>query len=125
MIEVDFNLISKAKALEIANALLGRPTENRVVLAVDVKEKKTQSGLFIPGTEEKELPRKGVIVAKGVLNDDPIHESLKIGEVVQYGMYGGKEIYPAFTKEVEGAKDLKYFVLSSSEVIYIEPNTKD
>ena len=82
MIEVDFNLIGKAKALEIADALLGRPTENRVVLAVDVKEKKTQSGLFIPGTEEKELPS-------------------------------------------EGAKDLKYFVLSSSEVIYIEPNTKD
>ena len=59
MIEVDFNLIGKAKAQEIADALLGRPTENRVVLAVDVKEKKTQSGLFIPGTEEKELPRKG------------------------------------------------------------------
>lgn len=122
--EVDFNLISKAKAKEISEALLGRPTENRVVLAVNAQEKKTAGGLFIPGTEEKELPKKGVIVAKGVANDDPIHESLEIGEVVLYGMYGGKEIYPTFKNEVEGAKDLKYYVLSSSEVIYIEPNIK-
>lgn len=123
MLDVDFNLIDSAKAWEINEALLGKPTENRIVLAVDVKEKRTSSGIFIPsGEQQKELPRKGVIVSKGMLNDCPMHEYLKIGDIVLFGMYGGKEIYPSFSKEVEGAKELKYYVLSSSEVIYIEPN---
>ena len=124
MMEVDFNLIGKAKAQEISEALLGRPTENRIVLAVTQGDKKSASGIILPDTEKKELPKKGVIVAKGATNDDPVHESLQIGEVVLYGMYGGKEIYPAFTHKVEGTEDLKYYVLASSEVIYIEPNTK-
>ena len=125
MTDIDFNLISKTTAHQINQALTGRPTENRIVLAVNDKEKKSASGLYIPNTGEKELPKKGVIVAKGVLNDDPVHESLQIGEVVLYGMYGGKEIYPEFSHKVEGTEDLKYYVLSSSEVIYVEPNNKD
>ena len=121
--EVDFNLISKAKAQEISEALLGRPTENRIVLAVNTQDKKSASGLYIPDNA-KELPKKGVVVSKGVTNEDTIHESLNIGDVVLYGIYGGKEIYPAFTHKVDGVEDLKYYVLASSEVIYIEPNTK-
>lgn len=122
--EVDFNLISKAKAQEISEALLGRPTENRIVLAVNTQDKKSASGLYIPDNAKNELPKKGVIVSKGVTNEDTIHESLNIGDVVLYGIYGGKEIYPTFTHKVEGVEDLKYYVLASSEVIYIEPNTK-
>lgn len=122
--EVDFNLISKAKAEEISKALLGRPTENRIVLAVNTQEKKSVGGLYIPDSAKNEIPKKGVVVSKGVTNDDTIHESLNIGDVVLYGLYGGKEIYPTFTEKVEGTEDLKYYVLASSEVIYIEPNTK-
>ena len=124
MMEVNFNLIGKAKAQEISEALLGRPTENRIVLAVNQKEQITAGGLYVPGNAKDEIPKKGVIVSKGITNDDSIHESLNIGDVVLYGLYGGKEIVPEFKYEVEGAKDLKYFVLASSEVIYIEPNTK-
>ena len=124
MMEVNFNLIGKAKAQEISEALLGRPTENRIVLAVNQKEKMSAGGLYIPDNAKEEIPKKGVIVSKGITNEDSIHESLNIGDVVLYGLYGGKEIVPEFKSEVEGAKDLKYFVLASSEVIYIEPNTK-
>ena len=124
MMEVNFNLIGKAKAKEISEALLGRPTENRIVLAVNQKEQMTAGGLYVPGNAKDEIPKKGVIVSKGITNEDSIHESLNIGDVVLYGLYGGKERVPEFKHEVEGAKDLKYFVLASSEVIYIEPNTK-
>ena len=124
MMEVNFNLIGKAKAQEISEALLGRPTENRIVLAVNQKEQMTAGGLYVPGNAKDEIPKKGVVVSKGLTNEDSIHESLNIGDVVLYGLYGGKEIVPEFKHEVEGVKDLKYFVLASSEVIYIEPNTK-
>lgn len=122
---VDFNLIGYKKAKEISQALLGRPTENRVLLAVTQKDRKSDSGLFLPDNDKNELPKKGVIVSKGVLNDDPIHASLNIGDVVLYGIYGGKEIYPEFTCKVEGIEDIKYFVLASNEIIFIEPNTKE
>lgn len=122
MIDVNFNLISKSQAEKIYEAMLGGPTENRIVIAVNVNEKQSASGLYLPDVEQKELPKKGVIVNMGISNDCPVHESLSIGDVVLYGMYGGKEIYPTFMDEVEGAKDLKYFVLSSTEIIYVEPN---
>lgn len=123
--DIDFNLIGKAKAKEISEALLGRPTENRIVLAVNQKDRKSAGGLFLPDNDKNEIPKKGVVVSKGVLNDDPVHESINIGDVVLYGIYGGKEIYPTFIKKVEGVEETKYFVLASNEVIFIEPNIKD
>lgn len=122
--EIDFNLIGKAKAKEISEALLGKPTENRILLAVNQRDRKSSSGIFLPDNDKNELPKKGVIVSKGILNDDPIHESLNIGDVVTYGIYGGKEVYPCFTFKVEDIEDIKYFVLASNEVIFIEPNIK-
>ena len=120
MEKIDYNLISSSTALSINKALLGTPPENRVIIAVSTDEKKTKSGLILPTQSEEEMPKKGVVVAKGPLNDDPTHEIIKIGDIVHYGKYGGKEIFP----RVPGLAidDLKFFVLSSSEIIFIEPN---
>ena len=125
MIDAELNLIGKALAKEISEAMLGRPTENRLVLAVNPIGEKTGGGLYIPDNAKNELPKKGVVVAKGISNDDPVHDSINIGDIVLYGKYGGKEINPYMITPIDEAKDLKYFVLSSSEVIFIEPNIND
>lgn len=120
MEKVDYNLISLADARTINEALIGTPPENRVLIAVSTNEKKTDSGLFIPKQSEEEMPKKGVVVKKGPLNDDPTHEILDIGDIIHYGKYAGKEIFPRIPGVV--VDDLKFFVLSSSEIIFIEPN---
>ena len=126
MNDIDLNLIGKELANKLSKHLIGMPTENRVVLAVSDSEKKTASGLFIPDQAKNNIPKKGVVIKKGYTNDCPDHEALNIGDVVSYGMYGGKEIYPTFISELPDIKDidLKYFVLSSTEIIYVEPNLK-
>lgn len=121
MEKIELNLISTDIALTICADLLGRPTENRVVLAVSETAKKTASGLLIPDTAKEDIPKKGVVVSKGITNDDPVHDSIKIGDIVSYGIYGGKEIFPSFESGTS-YPDLKFFVLASNEVIYIEPN---
>lgn len=122
---IDFNLIGRNLAEKIGDNLLGKPTVNRIILAVSSTEKKTSSGLYIPDASKEDLPKKGVVVKKGPNDEDITQGDIQVGDIIHYGMYGGKEIFPAFKEKVDGTEDLKYFVLSSSEVIYIEPNTKD
>ena len=126
MNDIDLNLIGREFANKLFQNLIGMPTENRIVIAVSGSEQKTASGLFIPDQAKNDIPKKGVVIKKGPTNDCPDHEALNIGDVVSYGMYGGKEIYPTFVSELPEIKDLslKYFVLSSTEVIYVEPNLK-
>lgn len=126
MNDIDLNLIGRELANKLFQNLIGIPTENRIVIAVSGSEQKTASGLFIPDQAKNDIPKKGVVIKKGPNNDCPDHEALNIGDVVSYGMYGGKEIYPTFLSELPEIKDLslKYFVLSSTEVIYVEPNLK-
>ena len=126
MNDIDLNLIGREFANKLFQNLIGMPTENRIVIAVSGSEQKTASGLFIPDQAKNDIPKKGVVIKKGPTNDCPHHEALNIGDVVSYGMYGGKEIYPTFVSELPEIKDLslKYFVLSSTEVIYVEPNLK-
>lgn len=121
MEQINFNLISSGIAREINQHLKGHPTENRVMLAVDPAEKKTTSGLYIPGNAQGEIPKKGVIVALGTMDQDHLYYSeLRVGDVIQYGQYGGKEVFPEVN--TEAAANLKFYVLSASEIIYIEPN---
>lgn len=127
MNDVNFNFVNSNLAIRIESNLLGTPTENRVLIAVSNTEKVTNSGIFIPSTAKEDIPRKGVIVQKGITNDDRVHELLNIGDIVTFGLYGGKEVYPTFNKknndiQIEELKDIKFFVLSTSEIIYVEPN---
>lgn len=67
-----------------------RPLADRVVIKPFEEEKKTVSGIIIPDNA-KEKPQKGVVVAVGNgKKDEPM--TLKIGDVVLYGKYGGSEI---------------------------------
>lgn len=116
--EVNYNLIDPAIAQALSNEIVGCPTENRVLIAVNPDEKKTTSGLYVPGTADKDLPKKGVVVKKGPSNESPTHELIQIGDIVHYGQYGGKEVFPTLKNKVD--VNVKYYVLSSSEIIFIE-----
>lgn len=65
--------------------------EDRVLVAPSASEEKTKGGIFIPDTA-KEKPQKGTIVAvgKGKKKDEPL--TVKAGDVILYGKYGGTEI---------------------------------
>lgn len=124
---IDFNLIDRKLALEIDANLLGRPTINRVVLAVNSSDRRSEGGIILPDNAKEEIPKKGVIVKMGPTDgEDSICELVKVGDIVSYGIYGGKEVYPNFLPNFnkEAVNNLKFYVLSASEIIYIEPNLK-
>ena len=67
-----------------------RPLADRVVVKPFEEDNKTVSGIIIPDNV-KEKPQKGVVVAVGNgKKDEPM--TLKVGDVVLYGKYGGSEI---------------------------------
>ena len=67
-----------------------KPLADRIVVEPFEEESKTASGIIIPDNA-KEKSQKGVVVAVGCgKKDEPM--SLKIGNVVLYGKYGGSEI---------------------------------
>lgn len=123
---VNLDLISTEKAEEIKQCLLGGPTENRVLICTLEQKDKMVGGLYLPDNVSKEdLPRKGVIILSGVVTEDykSYFEYMKPGIVVTYGMYAGKEILPKFSKELD-TTNMKFHVLSLSEIIFVEPNDK-
>lgn len=71
-------------------ALSIKPIADRVVIEAAAAEEKTASGLYIPDTA-KEKPQRGTVVAVGNGKvDEPM--SVKVGDEVLYGKYGGTEI---------------------------------
>jgi len=77
-------------------ALNIKPIADRVVVEAAPAEEKTASGLYIPDTA-KEKPQQGTVVAVGPgkyaeSTGSLIPLSVKVGDVVLYGKYGGTEI---------------------------------
>lgn len=71
-------------------ALNIQPLGDRVVVEPAPAEEKTSSGIIIPDTA-KEKPQQGVVLAVGTGKpDEPI--TVKVGDVVLYGKYGGTEL---------------------------------
>ena len=67
-----------------------RPLADRVLVEAKAAETKTASGIYIPDTAQ-EKPQEGVVVAVGNgKKDEPL--TVKVGDVVLYGKYGGTEI---------------------------------
>ncbi len=67
-----------------------RPLADRVLVEPSAAETKTASGIIIPDTAQ-EKPQQGVVVAVGNgKKDEPM--TVKPGDVVLYGKYGGTEI---------------------------------
>lgn len=71
-------------------ALNLKPIGDRIVVEAAPAEEKTASGIYIPDTA-KEKPQQGTVVAVGSgKKDEPM--TVKVGDVVLYGKYGGTEI---------------------------------
>ena len=67
-----------------------KPLGDRVLVAPAPAEEKTVSGIIIPDTA-REKPQKGKVVAAGSgKKDEPM--TVKVGDHVLYGKYGGTEI---------------------------------
>lgn len=67
-----------------------KPIGDRIVVEAAPAEERTASGLYIPDTA-KEKPQQGTVVAVGAgKKDEPM--TVKVGDVVLYGKYGGTEI---------------------------------
>ncbi|WP_443937316.1 co-chaperone GroES [Pedobacter sp. MW01-1-1] len=65
-------------------------TSNRVIVEPAAAEEKTASGLYIPDTA-KEKPSKGTVVAVSDEDSEGKKPTVKVGDVVLYGKYGGTE----------------------------------
>ncbi len=67
-----------------------RPLADRVLVEPSAAETKTASGIIIPDTAQ-EKPQQGTVVAVGNGKvDEPM--TVKVGDTVLYGKYGGTEI---------------------------------
>lgn len=67
-----------------------QPLADRVLVEPMAAETKTASGIIIPDTAQ-EKPQQGIVVAAGSgKKDEPM--TVKAGDKVLYGKYGGTEI---------------------------------
>lgn len=120
--KVQLPLISSERAKEISNNLNGYPTENRVIIAVSADPEVKMGGLYIPNQNKEDIPRKGVMIQTGIITEEyRTYKSINVGDILTYGLYAGKEIEVSLPEEID-TTDLKFFVLSLSEIIYIEEN---
>lgn len=131
---IEQNFISEEQAIMINTILAcklfgGALPENRVLILTPNNTNSKVGSIIIPTTtDKKDLPRKGVMVQMGHLSEENIYYSdlLKVGRVLTYGMYAGKEL--DFPKElfssVEGfnPEDHTFTVLSIQEIVYTESN---
>jgi chaperonin GroES len=85
-----------------------KPLADRVLVEPMSAETSTASGIIIPDTA-KEKPQKGKVIAVGKgTKDDPV--TLKIGDLVFYGKYGGTEIKIG---------DKEYLIMRESDVFAV------
>ncbi|TCD03383.1 co-chaperone GroES [Pedobacter psychroterrae] len=66
-------------------------TSNRVIVEPAAAEEKTASGIYIPDTA-KEKPSKGTVVSVSEEDSEGKKPTVKVGDVVIYGKYGGTEL---------------------------------
>lgn len=73
-----------------------QPLEDRVLIEPISEEEKTQSGIYLPATAEKERPEQGKVIAVGPgrLGKDGKRRplSVKKGDTVLFTKYGPNEI---------------------------------
>lgn len=117
---IELNLPSKKQATVLASKVkeFGYPPENKILMAVPNSGNKTSGGIIIPDNAKEDLPKKGVIISFGNITEDyKSYQELKIGDIVNYGLYAGKEIELPLTYD-----NLKFHVLSVNEILFIEYN---
>ena len=67
-----------------------KPINDRVLVKPFPAEEKTTGGIIIPDTA-KEKPQKGEVIAVGTGKEDNVM-TVKVGDTVLYGKYGGQEL---------------------------------
>lgn len=91
-----------------------KPLSDHVFIEPLEEEKKTDSGIVIPETAEKERPMKGKVLAVGPgrldENGNRVPMSVKVGDTVLFKKYGPDEI------EIDGKK---YLVGEESDILAI------
>ena len=88
-----------------------RPLDDRVVVTPNEAEEMTAGGIVLPGSA-KEKPQRGKVVAVGpgrlLDSGERGGTSVKVGDEVVYGKYGGTEI------EIDGTD---YKILRESDIL--------
>lgn len=91
-----------------------QPLGGRVLIKPLDQEEKTEGGLIIPDTAEKEKPQQGTIVALGTgeISDDgkKIPFNVKVGDRVMFKQYAPDEIE---------FKDETYLVIDESDILAV------
>jgi len=86
-----------------------QPLGKRVLVKPSEKEEKTEGGLIIPATAEKEKPSQGVVVKLGTTKTD--HKFLvKEGDVVFFKKYSPDEV------EMDGDT---YYLIDENDILAI------
>lgn len=88
-----------------------KPLEDRVVVEPQDAEEKTAGGIVLPeAAKEKPLMGKIIAIGNGKLldNGNRAEMSVKKGDVVLYGKYGGSDV------EVDGTE---YKIMRESEIL--------
>ena len=125
------SFISTLVAEKFNQELPGCPTENRVLILSPKEVNQTKSGLIIPEQVKEGVPRKGVVVKSGEITEEykTYRDLVKIGNIVTYGLYAGKELEfqtdelsPVLQQLLEKNN---LTVLSMNEIVYSEPNNQN
>lgn len=131
MTKFNMNYISKAVAAQFEEVFssIGIPSNNRVLILTPDTETQTASGIIIPESVKEGKPRKGVIISKGIMDDDSVASKItEVGNLVTYGLYAGKELdidtstFPTPLQNILSRNTLT--VLSINEILYAEYNNK-
>lgn len=131
MRQINLDLPTPQEAEEFGKALAGEPTTNRVLVATLGDDNTTKSGIILVKGEDNSLPKIGVIVKVGPIDEEykPLQRMLKVGRKIHYGIYGGKVVEPDVLEgsnlSVEACMKLKtgkyqFSVLSANEILYVE-----
>jgi chaperonin GroES len=95
----------------MAKKITLRPLDDRVVVSPLDAEEMTAGGIVLPDAA-REKPQRGTVVAVGIgkLLDSGVRGelSVKVGDQVIYGKYGGSEV------EVDGTE---YKILRESDIL--------
>jgi len=91
-----------------------KPLHDKVLIAKTVEDEKTEGGIIIPDTVDKERSQEGKVVAVGsgkILDDGSIKPlDVKKGDKVVFGKYGGAEI---------GIEGVEYIILREDEILAV------
>ncbi|OHD62089.1 MAG: co-chaperone GroES [Spirochaetes bacterium GWF1_49_6] len=83
-----------------------KPLGNRVLILMEEKKTKTQSGIIIPETANQEKTTEGIVAAVGT--DEAI--TVKKGDKVIYDKYAGTQVK---------ADDKEYLLVSMDDILAV------